>query len=63
MLLFHFSRLWYCPNYRTNNTEPTPYVHIRDNRVSKYTLWASSVAMFWQLLLNLPDSEKSKQSA
>ena len=27
MLLFRLQRLWYCPNLRTNNTEPTLYVY------------------------------------
>ena len=31
MLLFRDSRLSHCPNYRTNNTEPTPYVFIYAN--------------------------------
>ena len=49
MLLFRLSRLWYCPLFRTNNTEPTPYVHIHEKRASKYTQWASRVALFWNI--------------
>ena len=49
MLLFRWLRLWYCPCIRTNNTEPTPYVHTHEKRASKYTQWASRVALFWIL--------------
>ena len=38
MLLFRYLRLWYCLCIRTSNTEPTPYVHIHEERVLKYTL-------------------------
>ena len=49
MLLFRFLRLWYCLLFQTTTLKPTPYVYIHEKHVQKYTLWASSVAMFWNI--------------
>jgi len=41
MLLFRSPRLWYCLQFRTNNTEPTLYVYknvpIRKSVCTRYT--------------------------
>ena len=54
MLLFRSSRLWYCPKFRTNNTEPTLYVYIMmylyaNARVQYIHTMGVCVAMFWNL--------------
>ena len=49
MLLFRLSRLWYCPLFRTNNTEPTPYVHIHENVYKIHTNEHLCVALFWNM--------------
>ena len=35
MLLFRSSRLWYCLQFRTNNTEPTLYVYKQNVPIRK----------------------------
>lgn len=67
MLLFRWLRLWYCPQFRTNNTEPTLYVYIMmylyaKARVQYIHTMGVCVAMFWNFM-NLPDSNQPKQSA
>ena len=51
MLLFRWLRLWYCLQFRTNNTEPTKmYIHVHTSACTiKYTHMSICVAMFWNL--------------
>ena len=65
ILLFRFSRLWYCPQFRTNNTEAHAVcIFVRAyartiNNTYLMDILCCNVLEF----MNLPDSEKPKQSA
>ncbi len=65
MLLFRLSRLWYCPLFRTNNTVAHANVYTR-TRKRVYHNYIHTMSILCRIVLeymNLPDSDKPKQSA